>query len=142
MGCGSLALELLGAEFQRITRSEEMIMPRHIRSVTARRSRRIAGSVKNARRALAPAASAQQVELFDGLRQAFQATPEIPETTERTLERYVWAIESLADYLEDIGADAVWIERIDALGSALEDLTKGELPLLLNPSQAQPKLHQ
>jgi len=86
---------------------------------------------------VAPAApAAPAVELFDGLRRAFQPTPEIPETPERTRERYVWAIESLANYLEDIGADAAWIERIEELGWALEDLTTGAPPLLLKPTSA------
>ena len=103
-------------------------MPRHIRSVTARRARRIIRPVKNARSASTDAISGREVELFHGLRQAFQATPEITETTERTLERYVCAIESLADYLEDIGAEAVWINRIDELGWALEDLVAARPP--------------
>ena len=112
-------------------------MPRHIRNVTARRPRRIARRpVNDAPRPVAPSASAHELKLFDGLRRAFQATPEIPESPERTRERYVWAIESLANYLEDIGADAVWIERIDELGWALEDLTKGVLPLLLKPARS------
>jgi hypothetical protein len=83
----------------------------------------------------AVAAPPREVELFDSLRQAFQPTPEIPETPERTRERYVWAIESLANYLEDIGADAAWVERIEELGWALEDLTTGALPLLLEPTR-------
>ncbi len=120
-------------------------MPRHIRSVTARRPRKIARPVQAAPPAVAPvaavataaaAASTNEAELFDGLRQAFQATPDIPETPERTRERYVWAIESLANYLEDIGADAVWIERIDELRWALEDLTNGVLPPLLKPTSS------
>jgi hypothetical protein len=95
----------------------------------------IARSVKGASPAVTPAAPANEVDLFDGLRRAFQATAGIPETPERTRERYVLAIESLANYLEDIGADPVWIERIDELGWALEDLTTGELPLLLQPTR-------
>jgi hypothetical protein len=119
-------------------------MPRHIRSVTARRPRKFARPVKDAPPVAAPAAPTaptalaappSEVELFDGLRQAFQPTPEIPETPERTRERYVWAIESLANYLEDIGADAAWVERIEELGWALEDLTTGALPLLLEPTR-------
>ena len=125
-------------------------MRRHIRSVTARRPRKFARPVKDAAPVAAPVAPAapaaptapaalagspREVELFDGLRQAFQPTPEIPETPERTRERYVWAIESLANYLEDIGADAAWIERIEELGWALEDLTTGALPLLLEPTR-------
>jgi hypothetical protein len=46
------------------------------------------------------------------------------------------AIESLADYLEAIGADPTWVERIDELGWALDDLAKGELPEFLRPSLA------
>ncbi len=120
-------------------------MPRHIRSVTARRPRKIARPVQAAPPAVAPvaavataaaAASTNEAELFDGLRRAFQATPDIPETPERTRERYVWAIESLANYLEDIGADAVWIEHIDELAWALEDLTNGVLPALLKPTSS------
>ena len=114
-------------------------MPRHIRSVTARRPRKFARPVKDAPPVAAPAAPeapAREVELFDGLRRAFQPTPDIPETPERTRERYVWAIESLANYLEDIGADAAWIERIEELGWALEDLTTGAQPLLLKPTPA------
>jgi hypothetical protein len=111
-------------------------MPRHIRSVTARRPRGIAKRpVKDVPRPV-PSASAPALALFDGLRRAFQATPDIPESPERSRERYVQAIESLADYLEDIGADAAWIERIDELGEALEDLTMGLLPPLLEPTRA------
>lgn len=129
-------------------------MPRHIRSVTARRPRKFARPVKDAppvaapvaqvapatptvpAAPAAPAAPPREVELFDGLRQAFQPTPDIPETPERTRQRYVWAIESLANYLDDIGADAAWVERIEELGWALEDLTTGALPLLLKPTPA------
>ena len=114
-------------------------MPRHIRSVTARRPRKIARPVQAAPpavAAVAAAASTNEAELFDGLRQAFQATPDIPETPERTRERYVLAIESLANYLEDIGADSAWIERIDELRWALEDLTNGVLPPLLKPTSS------
>jgi len=92
--------------------------------------------VQDAPLAVGPAALAREAELFDGLRRAFQATPEFPETPERTRERYVLAIESLVDYLEDIGADKAWIARLDELGWALEDLTKGELPLLLEPTRS------
>ena len=112
-------------------------MPRHLRSVTARRSRRIAISAKRPQSASAPEISAQ-TELLDGLRQAFQATPGVPESPKRTLERYVLAIETLANYLEDIRAEAVWIERIDDLGRALEDLSRGEHPNLLNPTYSGP----
>jgi hypothetical protein len=115
-------------------------MPRHIRSVTARRPRRMAKPVKEAPPPAAPAAASpaaelsNEAELFDGLRQAFQVTPGIPETPERTRERYAWAIESLANYLEDIGADAAWVERIEELGWALEDLTTGVLAPFLRPT--------
>ncbi len=111
-------------------------MPRHIRSVTARRPRKFARPAQAAPPAAPAAVSTNEAELFDGLRQAFQATPDIPETPERTRERYVWAIESLANYLEDIGADAVWIEHIDELRWALEDLTNGVLPALLKPTSS------
>jgi hypothetical protein len=46
----------------------------------------------------------------------------------------VLAIESLADYLEAIGADPTWVERIDELGWSLDDLAKGELSGFLRPS--------
>jgi hypothetical protein len=90
--------------------------------------------VKPAAPAVVPSDSAYKLELFDALRQAFQSTPEIPETAERTRERYVSALESLADYLEDIGAEEAWTERIDELAWALEDLTKGALPPVLRPT--------
>jgi hypothetical protein len=116
-------------------------MPRHIRSVTARRPRKIARRpVKPAAPAVVPSASAHKLELFDALRQAFQSTPEIPETAERTRERYVSALESLADYLEDIGAEEAWTERIDELAWALEDLTKGALPPVLTPTGSESRL--
>jgi len=105
-------------------------MPRHIRSVTARRTPKIARPAKGVETVAVPEPKA---ELFEGLRQAFEATPEIPETPARTRERYVDALASLADYLETIGADAAWIEHLDALGFALEDLTKGAVPPVLAP---------
>jgi hypothetical protein len=40
----------------------------------------------------------------------------------------------VADYLESIGADAVWVERFDELSGALKDLVKGELPAILRPA--------
>src|SRR6202790_4540074 len=123
------------AELQTIRRSgTETAMPRHIRSVTARRPRRIARrpvagappppaaeqpvtdappspaaqppppDAPPAGPAVASSIAAPEHKLLEDLRLAFQATPEIPETPERTRERYVWAIESLANYLEDIGA--------------------------------------
>jgi hypothetical protein len=85
---------------------------------------------------VASSIAAREHKLLEDLRLAFQATPEIPETPERTRERYVWAIESLANYLEDIGADAACIERIDELGWALEDLTNGMLPAFLKPTRS------
>jgi hypothetical protein len=114
-------------------------MPRHIRSVTARRPRRIAKPVKEAPPPAAPAVPSlaaelsTEAELFDALRQAFQVTPGVPETPERTRERYAWAIESLANYLEDIGADTALVERIEELGWALEDLTAGVQAPFLKP---------
>jgi hypothetical protein len=85
--------------------------------------------------AAASRTSTREQKLLDDLRRAFQASPDTPETPERTRERYVWAIESLANYLEEIGADAATIERIDELGWALEDLSNGELSPLLKPTR-------
>jgi hypothetical protein len=106
-------------------------MPRHIRSVTARRS------PKPRKRATVigiPGTSKSKAELFERLRRAFEATPETSETPERTRERYIDAIDSVADYLESIGADAVWVERFDELSAALEDLVEGMLPAVLRPA--------
>jgi hypothetical protein len=106
-------------------------MPRHIRSVTARRS------LKPRKRATVigiPGTSKSKAELFERLGRAFEATPEISETPERTRERYIDAIDSVADYLESIGADAVWVERFDELSAALEDLVEGVLPAILRPA--------
>ena len=125
-------------------------MPRHIRSVKARHPRKfVKPPTKDARPPVVPPAASPpshvapatgspapcpaQADLFDGLREAFHCTPGDPETPERTRERYVLAIESLADYLEAIGADPTWVERIDELGWALDDLAKGELPGFLRP---------
>src|SRR5438045_286872 len=111
-------------------RQGEWPLPRHIRSITARHRRKFARPpTKDARPAVTPPAasppshaapatgsaalSSAQAELLDRLRQAFQATPAIPETPERTRKGYILAIESLADYLEEIGADSVCIQRID-----------------------------
>jgi hypothetical protein len=75
-------------------------MPRHIRGVTARRSPR---PRKRAMVAGIPGTSKSKAKLFNGLRRALEATPEISETPERTRERYIDAIDSVADYLESIG---------------------------------------
>ena len=110
-------------------------MPRHNRSVTARRS------PKPRRRATVaglPGSSKSKAELFDRLYRAFEAPPQVSETPERTRERYIDAIDSVADYLESIGADAVWVDRFDELSGALKDLDKGELPAILRP--ATPKI--
>ena len=123
-------------------------MPRHIRSVKARHPRKYpaknappVGSPLSARvfAAIPPSAKAHvppsaQAELLAGLRQAFLDTPEVVETIARTRERYVVAVEAIANYLEDIGADAAWIEHLDELRWALEDLTNGEIPELLKPT--------
>ena len=53
---------------------------------------------------------------------------------ERTRERYIEAIDSVADYLESIGADTIWVDRFDELSGALKDLVKGELPAILRPA--------
>ena len=87
-------------------------MPRHNRSVTARRS------PKPRRRATVaglPGSSKSKAELFDRLYRAFEAPPQVSETPERTRERYIDAIDGVADYLESIGADAVWVDRFDEL---------------------------
>jgi len=68
------------------------------------------------------------------LRQAFEGTPEISETPQRMRERYIDAIDSVADYLESIGADPVWVERFDELRGALQDLVEGGLPEVLRPA--------
>jgi hypothetical protein len=117
------------------------MMPRHIRSVTARRPRKIVNRIaKDAPRPAIASASAsasaspRELRLLDGLRRAFDPAAEVADSPESRREGYVQAIESLADYLEDIGADAVWIERIDELGWALEDLTDGVVAPLLTPT--------
>jgi hypothetical protein len=102
------------------------MLPKHDRSVKAR--------FRNRRFAARPTRTRQEAELLDGLREAFEPTPHIPETPDRTRERYVWAIENWGNYLEDIGADPAWIKRIDELRWALEDLTKGVLCPVLNPA--------
>jgi hypothetical protein len=102
-------------------------MPRHFRSVTSRRSS------KPRKRATAgiPGTSKAKAELFHRLGRAFEETPEANETPERTRERYIDAIDSVADYLEDIGADAAWVKRFDELSGVLEDLVNGALPPVL-----------
>ena len=74
-------------------------MPRHFRSVTAWRSskpqKRATGSISGTSKAKA--------ELFHRLGRAFEATPEVNEPPERARERYIDAIDNLADYLEDWG---------------------------------------
>jgi hypothetical protein len=64
-------------------------MPRHIRGVTARRSPK---PRKRATVAGIPGTSESKSKLFDGLRRAFEAAPEISETPEHTRERYIDAI--------------------------------------------------
>ena len=129
-------------------------MPRHIRSITARHRRKFAKPpTKDARPSVTPPAASfashgapatgslascpAQADLFDRLREAFHSTPGPPETPERARERYVLAIEGLADYLEAIGADTTWVERIDELGWALDDLTNGVSPPLLQPTRSE-----
>jgi hypothetical protein len=73
-----------------------------------------------------PGSSKSKAELFDCLHRAFEAPPQVSETPERTRERYIDAIDSVADYLESIGADAVWVDRFDEQSGALEDLGEGE----------------
>ena len=97
-------------------------MPRHNRSVTARRSPKLR---KRATVAGLPGSSKPKAELFDRLHRAFEATPQVSETPRRTRERYIDAIDSVADYLESIGADE--------LGGALEDLIDGKLAAILKP---------
>jgi hypothetical protein len=109
-------------------------MPRHNRRVTARRS------PKPRRRATVaglPGSSKSKAELFDRLHRAFEAPPQVSETPERARERYIDAIDSVADYLESIGADAVWVDRFDELSRALEDLGEGEFPAILGPAIAE-----
>jgi hypothetical protein len=40
----------------------------------------------------------------------------------------------VADDLESIGADAIWVERFDELSGSLEDLIDGGLPPVLRPA--------
>ena len=102
------------------------MLPRHSRTAKAR--------FRNRDSAVKPTRTRQQVELFDGLREAFEANSDIPETLDRARERYIWALETWANYLEDIGAEPTWINRIDELRWALEDVTKGVLSPLLRPA--------
>ena len=106
-------------------------MPRHIRSGTARRSPK---PRKQATIIGIPGTSKSKAELFRGLRRAFEAAPNVSETPERTRKRYIDAIDSVADYLESIGADAVWVERFDELSEALESLLEGAHPPILRPA--------
>jgi len=105
-------------------------MPRHNRSVTARRSPK---PRKRAPVAGLPGSSKSKAELFDRLQRAFEAIPQASETPQRMRERYIDAIDSVTDYLESIGADALWVERFDELSGALEDLIEGKLPAILRP---------
>ena len=99
-------------------------MPRRFRSVTAWRSSKLR------KRATAgiPGTSKAKAELCHSLGRAFEVTSEVNETPERKRKRYIDAIDGVADYLEDIGADAVWVKRFDELSGALEDLVNGALP--------------
>jgi len=78
-------------------------MRRYIGGVTTRsprpRKRAAIGGI--------PGIAKAKAELFQRLRQAFETAAETRETPERTRERYVVAIDSVADYLEIIGADPV-----------------------------------
>jgi predicted ATP-dependent Lon-type protease len=105
-------------------------MPRHNRSVTARRSPR---PRKCATVAGLPGSSKSKAELFDRLHRAFDGIPKVSETPQRMRKRYIDAIDSVADYLESIGADALWVERFDELSEALEDLVEGKLTAILRP---------
>jgi len=106
-------------------------MPRDTRNGTARRAPK---PRKQATIVGIPGTSKSKAELFRRLRRAFEATPDVRETPERTRERYIDAIDSVADYLESIGADAVWVERFDELSEALEGLVEGGLPPILQPA--------
>ena len=93
-------------------------MRRHIGGVTTRRSPR---PRERAAVAGTPGTAKAKAELFHRLRWAFEAAPEARERPERTRKRYVDAIDSVADYLEIIGADPVWVERFDDLSGAIEE---------------------
>jgi hypothetical protein len=106
-------------------------MSRHIRNGTARRSPK---SLKQAAIVGIPGTAKAKAELFRRLRRAFEAAPDSSESPERTRERYIDAIDSVADYLESIGADAAWVERFDELRDALESLLEGAHPSILRPT--------
>jgi hypothetical protein len=106
-------------------------MPRHTGSLRKRRSPK---SRERATIAGIPGSAKAKAELFQGLRRAFESTSDVSETPERTRERYIDAIDSVADYLASIGADALWVERFDELTGALEDLGDGALPPVLRPA--------
>jgi hypothetical protein len=106
-------------------------MPRDTGSVRRRRSPK---SRERATIAGIPGSAKAKAELFHRLRQAFELSPEVSETPERTRERYIDAIDSVADYLAMIGADAIWVKRFDELSGALEDLVDGALPPVLRPA--------
>jgi hypothetical protein len=97
------------------------------------RKRRSPKPRERARIAGIPGSAKAKAELFHRLHQAFEATPDVSETPERTRERYIDALKSVADYLASIGADALWVERFDELSGALEDLADGVLPPVLRP---------
>jgi hypothetical protein len=83
-----------------------------------------------------PGSAKAKAQLFRRLGRAFEATPEVSETPERTRERYIDALESVADYLASIGADALWVERFDELSGVLEDLVDGAPPPVLRPGKS------
>jgi hypothetical protein len=93
-------------------------MRRYTEGVTTRRSPK---PRKRAAVAGIPGTAKAKAELFQRLRRAFETAPEARETPKRMRERYVLAIDSVADYLEIIGADPVWVERFDDLSGALEE---------------------
>jgi hypothetical protein len=101
-------------------------VPRRFRSVAAWRS----SKPRKRPTASVPGTSKAKAELCHRLG---RATPEVNGTPERMRKRYIDAIDSVADYLEDIGADAVWAKRFDELSGALEDLVKGALQPPLTP---------
>jgi hypothetical protein len=61
-------------------------MPRHIGGVRKRRSRK---SRERATIAGIPGSAKAKAELFQRLRRAFESTPEVSETPERTRLRYI-----------------------------------------------------